>query len=157
MRPDSFSARLTGLAAVVLALALVSGPAAAQQEDASTDRDTAAASDTAGETVDYRREVFTYPTGGRVDPFRPPQVEGSGPRFEDLELAGIIYAPSVGSVAIVTDRSTGKRYRVRENERVGSARVTAIRAQQVVFSVGGATGSRREVLRTDQEEEENEG
>lgn len=119
-------------------------------------RDTTAAADAAVD-VTYQREVFTYPTGGRPDPFRAPQVgAGTGPHFEDLSLAGLIYAPEVGSVAILKDRSTGERHRVRDGERLGSVRVVEIRRDAVVFSVTGVAGPRREVLQATREEEENQ-
>lgn len=158
MRPEPALSSFSIVSALLMALALSPPPAAAQQQGGeAAGQATAAAADSAEAPVDYRREVFNYPLGDRPNPFRPPATEeGSGPRFEDLELAGIIHAPAVGSVAVLTDRVTGKRYRLRENESLGSARVMEIRPQQVVFSVEGVSGSRREVLRTD-EEEENEG
>ncbi len=144
----------SALCAVLLALALAPASAEAQQEGGEARSDTVAA-DTAAE-VSYQREVFTYPTRGRPDPFRPPQLgAGSGPHFEDLSLAGLIYAPEIGSVAILTDRSTGKRHRVRDGERLGSVRVVEIRSDAVVFSVQGVAGPRREVLQATREEEEN--
>lgn len=146
--------------ALLLALALLPGTAAAQEggddtpSSASSERDTAAVADT-GVDVTYRREVFTYPTGNRSDPFRPPEVGGMGPRFEDLALAGVIHAPEIGSVAILKDRSTGKRHRVRDGERLGSVRIVEIRRDEVVFSVPGVTGPRREVLQAKRQQEEN--
>lgn len=159
VRPDPGSAsRTSALWAVLLALALAPGAAEAQQEggDAPADAaaDTTAVADTA-EDVSYRREVFTYPTAGRSDPFRPPQVgAGTGPHFEDLSLAGLIFAPEVGSVAILKDRSTGKRHRVRDGERLGTVRIVEIRRDAVVFSVQGVAGPRREVLQATREEQE---
>lgn len=115
-----------------------------------------AEADTGGGAT-YRREIFTYPTGGRTDPFRPLELDqGMGPRFENLVLAGVIHAPEVGSVAILRDRSTGSRHRVRDGERIGNARVVEIRPDAVVFSVRGVAGPRREILPARRQEEENQ-
>lgn len=125
------------------------GPAAAGPERS-------AAADTGGGAT-YRREIFTYPTGGRTDPFRPLELgQGMGPRFENLVLSGIIHAPQVGSVVILRDRSTGSRHRVRDGERIGNARVVEIRPDAVVFSVRGVAGPRREILSARRQEEENQ-
>ncbi len=156
---------LAGSAACGLLLVLALWPATAVAQDAdgsaapdttAAPGDTAAAGDTAA-TVSYRREIFTYPSTSRSDPFRPPSADvGMGPRFEDLALAGIIHAPEVGSVAILQDRSTGERHRVRDGESLGGVRVVEIRPAEVVFSVSGVTGERREVLRATSEEEGNQ-
>lgn len=153
--PDAGQARrVTALGVALLVLALGPGVSEAQQEGGSASQDTAAASDTAG-AVTYRREVFRYPASNRTDPFRPPQAGvTAGPRFEDQSLAGLIYAPEVGSVAILTDGSTGERHRLRDGERLGNFRVVEIRRDAVVFSVQGATGPRREVLQATREEQE---
>ncbi len=159
-RPDpATTVRMSVLPAVLLALALAPGTAEAQQEGGDSPADTAAVdtttvADTAAD-VTYRREVFTYPTGARRDPFRPPQLGvGTGPRFEDMSLAGLIHAPEIGSVAILRDGSTGDRHRVRDSERLGNFRVVEIRRDAVVFSVQGASGPRREVLQATREEQE---
>lgn len=172
------------LGAALLALATAPGTAAGRQQPAARDTapappadsvrgpgvgaDTAAAGRAAptaeaGSTavadsasgITYRREVFTYPAAGRSDPFRPLELgAGMGPRFENLLLAGIIHAPEVGSVVVLRDRSTGRRHRVRDGERIGNARVLEIRPEAVVFSVRGPTGPRREILRSRTREEE---
>ena len=160
-RPDLGStARWSALWAVLLALATAPGAAEAQQQGGDAQADTVSGSDSAATadtlaSVEYLREVFTYPTGGRPDPFRGPQVgAGTGPHFEDLSLAGLIFAPEIGSVAILKDGSTGKRHRVRDGERLGTVRVVEIRRDAVVFSVQGVAGPRREVLQATREEQE---
>lgn len=147
-----------GLAAVcLLLLAAVPVTASGQESSGSSaDSATAGGADAAADTgIVYRREIFTYPSGVRRDPFRPVTAgEAPGPRFEDLSLSGIIYSPSIGSIAVVVDGSRDKRYRLREGERLGAVRVVDIRPNEVVFSVSGTLGQqRREVLRVQKEEE----
>ncbi|MEN8145143.1 MAG: hypothetical protein ABFS14_09350 [Gemmatimonadota bacterium] len=101
------------------------------------------------------REVFDYPSEGRRDPFRElnPTTD-VGPRFDDLELAGILHSPTVGSVAVLVDRLTKKRYRVWEGERVGGARLLRVRPTEVDFLVTVFGISRRETLTVKRQEEE---
>ena len=98
--------------------------------------------------LDYEREVFVYSSRGRRNPFRPlTTFNASGPRFEDLEVAGIVFSPAVGSVVVVADRTTERRYRLREGERVGNARVMEIRPDEVVFGITTFGVSRQAILR----------
>lgn len=101
----------------------------------------------------YEREAFDYPVAGRRDPFRPLNAgQQIGPRFEDLALNGVLYAPQVGSVATLTDEKTGRRYRAREGEALGEVRVAAIRPTEVDFVITSFGVSRRETLRVKREE-----
>ena len=159
------AAPLRGLAAAVAAgclLALGSASPADAQEQGSTQADTteaAAGADTApdGGFV-YRREVFEYPGQGRRNPFRPLDAgQQEGPQFQNLRLSGVIYSPSIGSVAVLVDRTTGKRYRVRDGQRIGDARVLEIRQSEVRFSVSGAGTTRAETLQVEQQERESQG
>lgn len=96
----------------------------------------------------YEREVFTYPAVDRRDPFQPLHLDmQAGPRFGDLALAGVLYNPQLGSVAILTDRSTGRRYRARERDIIGTARVVRIRMKEVDFVITSFGVSRQETLR----------
>ena len=100
----------------------------------------------------YEREVFEYPSDGRRNPFRPlTAFHTGGPRFEDLELTGIVYSPEVGSVVVVADRTNERRYRLREGERVGTARVVEIRPDEVVFGITTFGVSRQAILRAKKE------
>lgn len=102
----------------------------------------------------YEREVFDYPSLGRRDPFRPLNAgEQVGPRFEDLALSGVLYNPAVGSVATLSDRKTGRRYRVREGDALGEIRVAAIRPSEVDFVITSFGISRRETLRVKKDKE----
>ncbi|HEX6940230.1 MAG TPA: hypothetical protein VF158_12520 [Longimicrobiales bacterium] len=117
------------LASAVVMLAWAAAPAAAQQPTAEK------AAPTAEEPLRLEREVFVYPREPRRDPFVSlADRDDLGPRFEDLSLSGIIYAPGGGSVALLT-ASNGKSYRVRRGDVVGNARVLDISANRVVFAV----------------------
>ena len=112
-----------------------------------------AAAQTPAATV-YEREVFNYPSLGRRDPFRPLNAgEQIGPRFEDLQLSGVVYAPAVGSVATLTDQKSGRRYRAREGDVLGEVRVAAIRPDEVDFVITSFGISRRETLKVKKNKE----
>ena len=94
------------------------------------------------------RETFDYPAAARRDPFAPLSAgDELGPRFEDLNLGGIVYSPATGSIAILTDRATGKRYRVWEGDVIGGAKLVRVRAAEVDFVVTAFGVSRQETLR----------
>ncbi|WP_423927510.1 hypothetical protein [Candidatus Palauibacter sp.] len=95
----------------------------------------------------YEREVFTYSALGRRDPFQPLDVgEQEGPRFADLTLSGVLYNPEIGSVATLTDRRTGRRYRAREGDLLGEAQVERILQDGVDFVIANFGVRRRETL-----------
>lgn len=142
-----------------LALALALPQAALGQGQEASAADTAAAADTAeapkgaADTATYRREVFTYPSSERRDPFRPLTAgEGSGVSLDDLVLSGIIHSPAAGSVAVLTDPQTGERHRLREGDRIGDARLVAIHPSRVVFRETRFGASQETVLRLNREE-----
>lgn len=147
--------------ALGLALLLVTAPLApVEAQQGASGQDDGARAGQAADTlvqaaeVEYRRETFSYPQRTR-NPFEPVNAGvQEGPRFQNLVLAGVIYSPSVGSVAVLVDRSTGRRYRVREGERIGQATVLNIRRSDVLFSVSGATQSRQETLQVEKQNEE---
>jgi hypothetical protein len=94
------------------------------------------------------RETFSYVPGGRRDPFRPLEAgDEIGPRFEDLELSGIIYSPQAGSVVVLVDRSTQRRYRVWEGDIVGGAQLLDVTPNEAIFVVTVFGVSRQETLR----------
>ena len=107
---------------------------------------------TEASTVDRQisvdRETFDYPAGTRRDPFQALSAgDELGPRFEDLNLSGVVYSPATGSIAILTDRATGKRYRVWEGDVIGGAKLVRVRAVEVDFVVTAFGVSRQETLR----------
>ncbi|MGI9039100.1 MAG: hypothetical protein ACR2GQ_09575 [Gemmatimonadota bacterium] len=94
------------------------------------------------------REVFEYPATGRRDPFEPLATgEELGPRFEDLGLSGVIYSPQRGSIAVLLDRATQRRYRVWEGDVIGGARLLNVRPDLAEFQVTVFGVSRRDTLR----------
>lgn len=94
------------------------------------------------------REVFEYPGAGRRDPFKPLDAgDELGPRFEDLELRGIIYSSEAGSVIVLVDRSTQRRYRVWEGDVLGDAELLDVTPDAAVFMVTVFGVSRQETLR----------
>lgn len=118
------------------------------------ERDTGTA---AGGTV-LEREVFRYRPEGRRDPFEPLAAGTDlGPRFEDLELAGIVFSPETGSIAIMVDRATRRRYRVWEGDVVGGAKLVRVRPAEVDFVVTAFGVSRQETLRLKDQDKEQGG
>ncbi|MFQ5679771.1 MAG: hypothetical protein ACE5HP_09985 [Gemmatimonadota bacterium] len=102
----------------------------------------------------YARETFDYPSTGRRDPFRGLNAgERIGPRFDDLQLTGVLYNPEIASVATLTDQKTRRRYRVREGDVLGEVRILEIRPREVVFLITSYGVSRREVLRVKKDKE----
>ncbi len=94
------------------------------------------------------REVFDYPAAGRRDPFKPLEAgDQLGPRFEDLELSGIIYSSEAGSLVVLVDRSTQRRYRVWEGDVLGGAELLDVTPDAAVFMVTVFGVSRQETLR----------
>jgi hypothetical protein len=118
----------------------------AQETDDRQDRLTESPAEDQEITVD--REKFIYPAEARRDPFQPLSAgDELGPRFEDLNLSGVVYSPATGSIAILTDRATGKRYRVWEGDVIGGAKLVRVRAAEVDFVVTAFGVSRQETLR----------
>lgn len=152
-----------GAAALLVIAALAVGPAPGTPATGRTTRaapqaavpDTSAAATVVGDTaVVYRREVFDYPAGGRRNPFDPMDTgETSGPRLADLTLTGILYSPDSGSVVVLVDPGTGRRYRLRAGDRVGKARLVEVAPGRAVFRVEAFGFDRRTVLRLEQDEE----
>lgn len=150
------SAALVVLTAVA-SLALEPSPGAVIPQDTTQTQDTAQVqARPQGELgAIYRRERFVYPTDSRRDPFVSLlTLEDAGPQFENLDLVGVIYGGSYGSVATLIDRATDKRYRVRRGDIAGDARVVEIRPDAVVFQVTQFGVTRSETLRIRKEEEE---
>lgn len=94
------------------------------------------------------RESYSY-SGGSRDPFASVLEGGNtGPELADLDLVGVYYvdrAPQT-SVAVLRDRLNGKRYTVREGERLGRMRVIDIRQKDVTFTIDDYGTERQETL-----------
>jgi len=134
-------------ASLVLATILVfpTGVQAQETDDRPTEATESSAVD---QQTSVDRETFNYPAGTRRDPFEPLSAgDELGPRFEDLNLSGVVYSPATGSIAILADRATGKRYRVWEGDVIGGAKLVRVRAAEVDFVVTAFGVSRQETLR----------
>lgn len=135
-------------AAVLLGLIGAAG-ADAQQQRPPAQRGAAPAQEqpTAEIKLIYEREVFQYPSQSRRDPFAPLTSQADqGPRFEELSIMGVIYSNRPDqSIATLSD-ATGKRYRVRQGDVVGNARVLDISPLRVVFAVDNFGVVRQEML-----------
>ncbi len=153
------AAPTSGFLAVVL-LAAAPGSLRAQADTTAATPpgvEEGAPSDTAAEGV-LRRETFRYRSGGRRDPFAPLSAGTElGPRFEDLDLAGIVFSPESGSIAIMVDRATRRRYRVWEGDVVGGAKLVRVRPAEVDFVVTAFGVSRHETLRLKDQDKEQGG
>lgn len=143
------------LSALLLAVASgVPNPAHAQEDPEEEPRVEETEPGDSATASEYLREVYDYPEQVGRDPFRPlTDAPGAGPRFEDLRLSGIVFNREIGSIAVMADEVTGRRYRVREGERLGDVRVSEIRSQEVVVFVAGVEGARREVMRAKRDRE----
>lgn len=94
----------------------------------------------------FEREVFTYPTFERRNPFVQ-VVSGSegGPRFEELQLIGVIFSPNPDlSVALLGPRGGGpggeqqqarRTFRARRGEQLGNVRILEIQQTRIVVEV----------------------
>lgn len=105
-----------------------------------------------------QREYFEYERAGRRDPFK--QLEAGselGPRFEDLEVAGIIYSAQAGSVVVLVDRVTQRRYRVWEGDVIGGATLETVTPDDATFTVTVFGVSRQETLRVKRNDKEQGG
>ncbi len=141
---------------VLILVAALTGIAAGPAPASLAPQDTASSRQSSEQDAIYRREVFVYPSDARRNPFVSligPDVD-SGPLFGDLDLMGIIFGGSAGSVATVIDRASEKRYRVRRGDSIGNARVVEIRPDAVVFQVTEFGVTRSETLRIRRGEEE---
>ncbi|MEX2528987.1 MAG: hypothetical protein WEA09_15250 [Gemmatimonadota bacterium] len=91
----------------------------------------------------FEREVFTYPSFTRRNPFRPlTSGPDSGPQFEELSLIGVIYSTEPGaSVALLAQGNVaaggagGRTFRVRRGTVLANMRVLEVQRDQVVVEV----------------------
>jgi hypothetical protein len=94
------------------------------------------------------RESYAY-SGASRDPFASVlETANVGPEFPDLDLVGLMYNARnpAQSVVVLRDRLNGKRYAVREGERLGRMRVASIRPNDVTFSIDDYGTERQETL-----------
>lgn len=137
------------------ALSLVVAPRAGAQGTGQAEAETPPPAAVVQGSPMVEREVFAYPGAGRRDPFEPLDAgEELGPRFEDLELSGIIYSAEAGSMVVLVDRATRRRYRVWRGDVIGGAELVAVRPDEAVFVVTVFGVSRQETLRLKQQKEQ---
>lgn len=134
-------------AALILPLGL-----AAQTDAGASAISAASAVDPDQAELAFEREVFSYPTFSRRNPFRPllASTEG-GPRWEGMRLEGILHdADPRYSIAIVSSGragaraepgsasqggSVGETARLRVGQRWGNIRILAIHPDNVLIEV----------------------
>jgi hypothetical protein len=153
-----FGARTSDAGTVAVAAAPVraapaptlSGPstAAAAAAPRTASRSHPARSDTTPSVVTVEREVFSYASDGRRDPFRALIATAAiRPLLSELRLVAVVYdARGIGSVAILRDLTTNAQHRVRPGQLLGRMRVAQIRQKHVVFTIEELGFSRQEVL-----------
>jgi hypothetical protein len=94
------------------------------------------------------RETFAY-GGASRDPFASLiKSAHAGPEFGDLQLVAIYedLRYSGNSVAVLRDKTTGKRYKLRQGDQIGRVRVTQVRSKDVVFTIQDFGFERQETL-----------
>ncbi|MEP6990247.1 MAG: hypothetical protein ABJA80_04890 [bacterium] len=147
---DAENARLsaqTGQAVPVrrgaAAPAPVSGPPAAEASGSAATPRTPA-----GSMAPVTREIFTYESEGRRDPFYSLILtEDLRPLLSDLKLVGILYeASGRRSVAIMRDVLTNAQYRVTTGMALGRMRVAQIKPRVVIFTIDEFGLSRQDSL-----------
>lgn len=103
----------------------------------------------AGAELVFQREHFEYPSFTRRNPFRPlVGAEDGGPRYEQLNLIGIMYAAnpassvavvSTGGVAVAEDGTMsaieGDAYYLKVGESIGNTTIVEIRRDAVIVDV----------------------
>jgi hypothetical protein len=95
----------------------------------------------------FEREAFSYPMGGRRDPFRAlTRRDEAGPIFDELTLSMIIYDEQPNRSLVVLTDSQKRRYRLRRGESIGNTTVVNIGPTRVVFSVDNLGVRRQEIL-----------
>jgi hypothetical protein len=128
---------LQGLILVTLVGAVLPRPMRAQQPSRP---------DTA--TLVFEREVFSYPSFERRNPFvRVLSGSEGGPRFEEIQLTGVIFSPNPElSVALFGPRGGGteganaqqaarRTFRARRGDQLGNVRILEIQPTRVVVEV----------------------
>lgn len=136
-------------------LLVLGAPAAAEAQVAGQRPDSMVSpADTAVVELVLRREVFTYPSFERTDPFMPLLSLEAGPRFEQMRLTGIVVdelAPT-NSIAVISAEANSTVAapppgapqveapamvvrRLRAGERWGNVRIVRIEQERVVVDV----------------------
>lgn len=133
---------MVGLA---LAASASERPASAQEDAAAQEQDAPVRPQT---NLVFEREVFTYPSFERRNPFATLAANTEGaPRFEQMRLEGIVFSEQPGmSLALLSagrrgtasaapGTAVGSSRRLRVGERWGNVRIVEVRRAQVVVEV----------------------
>lgn len=110
--------------------------------------DTLAADSAHGHETEVQRETFAY-SGGTRDPFGSlMKLKSAGPELGDLQLVGVYQdlRNSSNSVAVLREKSTSHRHKVRVGDELGRLRVRQILARDVVFNIEDFGYERQETL-----------
>jgi hypothetical protein len=138
----------TGQALPSRTVGLQSGPAAGQPRPAGRGVAAIPTATSPAPGIAVTREIFSYPTVGRRDPFYSLILtEDLRPLLSDLRLVGILYEPAGRrSVAIMRDLQTNVQYRVVTGQTIGRMRVAQIKSRGVVFTIDEFGLSRQDSL-----------
>ena len=101
-----------------------------------------------GTETSVLRETFSY-GGASRDPFASLiKSAHAGPELSDLQLVGIYedLRYSGNSIAVLREKTSGKRHKLRQGEQIGRLRVTQIRSKDVVFTIQDFGYERQETL-----------
>jgi hypothetical protein len=137
---DSVQAPSTPAAASIAAAAVATPD--------STRPDSMPADSTAGHETEVQRETFAY-SGGTRDPFGSlMNLKNAGPELADLQLVGVYQdlRNSANSVAVLREKVTARRHKVRVGDQLGRLRVRQILARDVVFNIEDFGYERQETL-----------
>ena len=81
------------------------------------------------------REVFTYASEGRRDPFVTLlSSDELRPTVADLRLVGVLLDPT-RPIAVMRDTATNVQYRVTTGMKIGRMKVAMIKRRSVIFSI----------------------
>jgi hypothetical protein len=114
----------------------------------STRPDSMPGDSTAGHETEVQRETFAY-SGGTRDPFGSlMNLKNAGPELADLQLVGVYQDlhNSANSVAVLREKVTSRRHKVRVGDQLGRLRVRQILARDVVFNIEDFGYERQETL-----------
>lgn len=98
--------------------------------------------------ITLHREVFSYSSGGRRDPYASLMSSNAvRPLLSDLRLTAVAFDPDGNnSVAILRDSHSKEQYRIRVGQQLGRLRVSAIRQKAVQFTIEEFGFNRQETL-----------
>jgi hypothetical protein len=101
-----------------------------------------------GHETEVQRETFVY-SGGTRDPFGSlMNLKSAGPELADLQLVGVYQdlRNDANSVAVLREKVTSRRHKVRVGDQLGRLRVRQILARDVVFNIEDFGYERQETL-----------